>query len=33
MKRILIIGSTGMLGHQVLKRFETNSEYSVFDIT
>lgn len=31
-KRVLIIGSTGMLGHQVLKRFEKISGYEVFDI-
>lgn len=31
-KRVLIIGSTGMLGHQVLKYFEHKKEFQVFDI-
>ena len=30
-KRILIIGSTGMLGHQVLRRLEKHKEFEVFD--
>ena len=34
MKKILIIGSTGMLGHQVYKHFkEKNTQYTVVDIT
>lgn len=31
-QRILIIGSTGMLGHQVLKQFERKNGFQVFDI-
>lgn len=30
-KRVLIVGSTGMLGHQVLNRLEKNSLVDVFD--
>jgi len=32
-KRVLILGSTGMLGHQVYKRFNELAEYEVFDIS
>lgn len=31
-KRILVLGSTGMLGHQVLKRLNSNKKFDVFDI-
>ena len=31
-KRILVIGSTGMLGHQVLKRLNCNKKFDVCDI-
>jgi len=30
-KRVLIIGSTGMLGHQVLRRLEKRKDFEVFD--
>lgn len=32
-KKILIIGSTGMLGHQVYKNFKHTHSYEIFDIT
>lgn len=32
-KRVLILGSTGMLGHQVYKRFSRLNEYEIFDIS
>lgn len=31
-KRVLVIGSTGMLGHQVLKRLECRKDFRVYDM-
>ena len=33
MKRILVLGSTGMLGHQVFFKLDSNPEYQVFDLS
>lgn len=33
MKSVLVLGSTGMLGHQVFFRLDINPEYQVFDLS
>ena len=33
MKSVLVLGSTGMLGHQVFFRLDNNPEYQVFDLS
>jgi dTDP-4-dehydrorhamnose reductase len=33
MKKILVLGSTGMLGHQVVFRLNANPEFQVFDLS
>lgn len=33
MRKVLVLGSTGMLGHQVVLRLTQNSEFQVFDLS
>jgi len=33
MKKILILGSTGMLGHQVFFNLKKSNEFEVFDLS